>query len=86
MEPLPQHIGRPAPTYTSGPTLNEIAQRWLALRGSYASMDAGLADFLERDVARLLQIARAAYAMQAANNAEKYRQATAQLMSALRAP
>lgn len=80
---LPEIINRPAPTYATGPILNPIAQRWMALRGNSDYYNPDLVDFLERDVTRLMTIARAAYALQSANNAEKYRAATQQLMAAL---
>lgn len=79
----PQHINRPAKTYSSGPLINQIDQRWLTLRANYSLLDPALVDFLERDVARLLLIARAAYAWSSATNAESYRQATQQLQSSL---
>lgn len=80
-------INRPAPTYSAGPTVNEIDQRWRALRSSMPlNVNPAINDFLDRDVARLMTIARAAYALSAATNAESYRQATQQLMSALRLP
>ncbi len=79
-----QQINTPTPIYASGPAINAIEQRWMTLRGNYGVLDPALIDFLERDVARLLSIAKAAAALEQAKNAEQYRQATQQVLSAVR--
>jgi hypothetical protein len=79
-----EQINRPAPTYASGPKLNEIAQRYNQIQAQISYMDPLLSDFINIDVPRLLTIARAAYALQNAHNAESYRQALGQISAALK--
>lgn len=81
-----EQINTPAKIYNSSPKINEIEQRWNNIRATTTMIDQNVNDFLQIDVARLMAIAKAAYAMQAANNAESYRQAVNNLQAILRQP
>lgn len=80
---LPGQVNRPAPVYASGPAINEIEQRWRNIQATITLVDPLLADLVNVDMPRLLTIAKAAYALRTATNAESYRQAISSLNASL---
>jgi hypothetical protein len=79
-----QQIATPTPIGRSGARLNQIEQRWRTIRATTTMIDPSVNDFLQIDVAHLLTLAHATYAMLNAQNAEDYRKAHDTIRAVLR--
>jgi len=76
-----EQINTTPPIYTSGPTLNDMEQRWHTTLAGAPYMSPEMKQLLYVDMTKLIAVAKAAHSLKTSTNAESYRQALANLMN-----